>query len=236
MLINWQGGRFAAGTGTIRPTLPVATFRANLGNPLMTEIRKDSSTGGISVRQQQCRSEWRQLCETLEAAQGDELCRTCRDKYQFIKTYRVYGRDLERFVIALKKSATVGQYQFFCDRGVPRDVLTPTFVEWLLEDWKSVIDAKRRHVAEVYRFKFNENIDTCIVTGEDSARLSGAESMHTNDALHHLTGMAQPAISFRDVESLRAEIQDLRDKFDQLSGSLQAEMANLKQRLDDVAG
>lgn len=202
----------------------------------MTDKPEHSSTGGISARQQQCRAEWRQLCETLEAAQGDELCRTCRDKYQFIKTYRVYGRDFERFAVTLKKSAAVGQYQFFCDRGVPRDILTPIFVELLLDDWKSVIDAKKRHVAEVYRFKFNENIDTCIVTGEDSARLSGAESMHTNDALHHLTGMAQPAISFRDVESLRAEIQDLRDKFDQLSGSLQAEMANLKQRLDDVAG
>lgn len=202
----------------------------------MTDARGDSSAEDIRTRQGACRAEWRQLCETLETAQGDELCRTCRDKYQFIKTYRVYGRDLERFVANLKKSAAVGQYQFFCDRGVPREVLTPTFVEVLLDDWKSAIDAKRRHVAEVFRFKFNENIESYIVTGEDSARLSGVESVHASDALHHLTGKAQPPISFRDVESLRSEVQDLKTKLDQLGESLHAEVAELKRRMDEASG
>jgi hypothetical protein len=187
----------------------------------------------MKARQRACRAEWRQLCETLEAAQGDELCRTCRDKFAFVKTYRVYGRDFDRFAANLGKSAAVGQYQFFCDRGVPRDVLTPAFIKLLLDDWKSAIDAKKRHVAEVFRFKFNENIETSIVTGEESARLSDADCVHASDALHHLTGKAQPAISFRDVELLRTEVRDLSNRVDQLSQSFHAEIEELKRRVDE---
>jgi hypothetical protein len=198
----------------------------------MSDARIDSSADDRKVRQRQCRAEWRQLCETLESAQGDELCRTCRNKYQFVKTYRAYGRDFDRLTANLKKAAATGQGQFFWDRGVPRDLLTPSFVEVLLEDWKSTIQAKKRHVAEVFRFKYHENIDTCIVTGEDSAKLGGVESMHANDALHRLSGMAQPTISFRDVEHLRSDVQQLRTRLDQLSESVQREIAELKRLLE----
>ena len=179
-------------------------------------------------RQHRFRAEWRQLCETLESAQGDELCRVSRDKYQFVKTYRMYGRDFDRLAADLKRSARHGQFQFFCERGLPQDVLTYKFVELLLEDWKAAVLAKKRHVAEVFRFRFNENIDTCIVTGEESAQLGEADSLHPGDALHHLSGRSQPTISFRDMDRLQEQVEQLRARLDQLSVSLSAEIANLK--------
>ena len=211
--------------------IPVSWLsRPRFSTPEGKTIADTANKADLKEQQRQSREEWRHLCETLERAQGDELGRRCKDKFQFVKTYGTYARDFDSLAADLKGAAAQGQYSFFSERGVPRSVLTPAFVELLLNDWKATILAKKRHLAHIFHFRFREDIETCIVTFEDSANLGSAESVHQSDALLQLSGMSQPTVTSQDLDELRAEISDLRGRLEELRSFVHTELNLLKRQ------
>jgi hypothetical protein len=188
----------------------------------------DEGLAALRERQKQSRSEWRQLCETLESAQGDELIRNSLDKYQLIRTYRIYGNGFDRLASSLRRAATQGHYDFFRERGMPQNVLTTSFVEVLLEDWKRAIAAKKRRVAEIFRFKYGEDIAHWMVTPDDSARLGTAQPLHDADALLCLTGRSRPGVDFQELQHLRSEVEQLHEQVTALRTMVEAQAEQLR--------
>jgi hypothetical protein len=78
----------------------------------------------IDNHQRQSQTKWRRLCETLETAQAVDLIRNCKDKYQFVKTYRTYGDSFHHVSTGLRASARLGQYGFFCERGLHHKIIS----------------------------------------------------------------------------------------------------------------
>jgi hypothetical protein len=76
--------------------------------------------------------EWKHLCQTLERAQGDHLVAICRDKYQYAKTYLVYGREVDQVSVEVRQAAKQGSYQFFADRGIAVRHLSPLLADVML--------------------------------------------------------------------------------------------------------
>ena len=179
-------------------------------------------------RQQQCRCEWRQLCEALEGAQGQDLVRNSVDKFQIVRTYRVYGRGFERLAAELRRAARHEQYDFFRERGVPMTVLTASLVDLLLDDWKAAIVAKKRRVSEIFRFKYGEDIESCIVTPEDSVQLGMSQALHDADALLTLSDRSQPGVDYHEYRQLRVEVERLQEQMAMLRSIVDAQMNQLR--------
>jgi hypothetical protein len=178
--------------------------------------------------QRQARSEWRHLCETLENAQAQDLIRSCKDKCQFIQTFRTYGNGFGRLSSTLRELAKVGEYRFFCERGMPRGTMTPAFADLLLADWKSAIEGKKELVREMFRFRYHENLEPCTRSRHDMERIEVAQTLHQQDAVLALSTMVHPKVTFEEIDELRGEIAELRVQLEQLSVFAQNELAVLR--------
>lgn len=198
----------------------------------MTDAKHDSSQMDRHRRQYQ--TEWRHLCETLENAQAEDLIRTCRDKCQFVKTFRIYGNGLDQLSSALRDSARHGQYGFFCERGLPRHIMTPALVDSLLDDWRSAIEGKKTLAREIFRLRYHEDVETCIQTCQDWDRLDTVARLHESDAILTLSAMAQPRITYQEIDELRREIAELRLRLDQCSALVQDELTTMRRLLSEV--
>ena len=185
--------------------------------------------------QRQCQTEWRNLCETLENAQAEDLVRSCKDRCQFVKTFRNYGNGFDYLSTELRKSARLGQFRFFCERGLPRQIMTPIFVDSLLQDWKSAIEGKKTRAREIFRLRFREDVESCIKTCGDLDRLEMVKSVHEADAVLQMSAMAQPKPTFQDIDELRGEIMELQVRLDKFSASVQDELATLRRLLSEAA-
>ena len=176
--------------------------------------------------QKQARREWRQLCHALESAQGDELVQSCRDAWQFARTYQQYGRSYVRIADDARRAASQGNYAFFRQRGVPEEVLSPEFVDKLLRDWKSTIRSKKSRVAEIFSFRFHEPIDSFLSNHEESKRLLGAVALHDSDAVDQFSLVAEQTETRQEIATLRDEVNRLRQELGELRELVQGSLGD----------
>lgn len=174
--------------------------------------RPSSDLGRQAVLQ-----EWKHLCYTLEQAQGDHLVATCRDKYQFAKTYLVYGRELDQVCVEVRQSAKQGNYQFFVDRGMSARYLTPALADEMLRAWRTAIASKRARLAEMFQRRFGEDIDEFIGTPHNASRLVMAVAFDRRDAIHSLADWTQDKLLAAEIVQLRADLDILRQEVERLS-------------------
>jgi hypothetical protein len=174
----------------------------------------------LTPEQQACREEWRALCQALERAQGEELNQNCRDKYQFAKTYLVFGRDVEAMIADVRQRAQHGKYAFFGDRGINVAHLTPALADRLLSDWRHTIESKREQAALVFHSKFgqpiSEYVDIASHEVDKAAKMNAAKSLIESDAVIELASLPMlqagggTHLASSDVEAIvRAELKDL---------------------------
>jgi len=156
--------------------------------------------------------EWRDLCYTLEKAQGDELCHHCHDKFQFAKTFSVFGREFERAADDVRHRVGQGNFSFFSERGIPGDVMTPTLAERMLDDWRHAIDAKRGHLEIVFRSKFGQTIDECLRGEENAVPLNLAESLERADAVTLLSDFAHDKSTPCDLGPLENRVEQIKSQ------------------------
>jgi hypothetical protein len=190
-----------------------------------------SGASNRQVRQKQARDDWHRLCETIEQAQGDELAKTSRQRFAFIRTYQVYGSRYKGLVTKLKHAADSGDFGFFQERGVPSDVLDWRLAEQLLRDWNDIVTEKKRRLAEIYQLQYGEPLEEAVRTDEDAFQLSSAQPLHETDALLLLSGRGKPSGVDAELESLRGELAQLRLEFEGLSKYVRQEIASLSARV-----
>jgi len=188
----------------------------------MTEEAKD--------QRKSARQEWVRLCGTLEAAQGDELSKHCRDPYQFARTYQQYGAQFDEVARDVQRSVRHGDTTFFRERGVPSGIVNDSFTKSLLADWQDSIKTKKRKVAEVFQLKFQQAIDHFIQAEQNMSKLNAARPLHQTDALLQLSGRSQPIVNLQDISELRAELQQLRQQLEELTQYVKTELTSLKQQ------
>lgn len=161
--------------------------------------------------------EWKHLCFALEQAQGDHLVATCRDKYQYAKTYLVYGRELDHLCVEVRQSAKQGNYQFFVDRGISARHLTPILADEMLRAWRTAIASKRARVAEMFQRRFGEDIDEFIGTPHNASRLVMAVAFDRRDAVLALADWTQDKLVAAELVQLRADLDILKQEVDRLA-------------------
>jgi hypothetical protein len=191
----------------------------------------EAVVAALTPEQTAGREEFRHLCFTLERAQGENLIQNCRDKFQFAKSYLVYGRDLEQIVAELKQSAAHGEYAFFTERGVAREIMTPALAEVMLKDWKGAIASKKATVAEMFRKRYGEEIDEFISTPHNSSRLIMASSFDEADAIAGLAELTNNRITAAEFGQVRADIAQIKTLLDRLGAAL----VELVQRVEKLA-
>ncbi|MCA9264141.1 MAG: hypothetical protein KDA60_09855 [Planctomycetales bacterium] len=183
-----------------------------------------------SERQRAAREEWRRLCDALENAQGEELVRTCRNRYQLIKTYKLYGSKFDQIVSDLKKAADKGDFSFFRERGVPTSIMDWRFAQELLQVWKTKIQDKKRQVEQIYNLQYGEPLPAAMRTDEEAFKLDSVEPLHTMDALMQLSGMSQPD-SDDQIKALRDEVHRLRSDLVALSEFVKSELTSIRESM-----
>lgn len=190
-----------------------------------------SGASNRSSKQKQARDEWHRLCDAIEKAQGEELAKTCRQRFAFIRTYQVYGSRYDGLVTRLKRAVDSGDFEFFQERGVPSDVLDWRLAEQLLRDWNDIVTEKKRRLAEIYQLQYGEPLEEAVRTDEDAFQLSSAQPLHEMDALLLLSGRGRPSGVDAELEALRGELSQLRAEFDGLSNYVRQEIASLAARM-----
>ena len=182
----------------------------------------------MTSQQEASRDEWRTLCQALERAQGEELSQNCRDKYQFAKSYLVFGRDVEATIADVRQRAMHGKYGFFCDRGINAEAMTPRLAERMLRDWKHAIETKREQTALVFHGKFGQSIGEYVNIAphevDKAAKMNAAVSLIDSDAVIELASLpllqagGAAHLASSDVEAIvQAELKDIAQMKGELS-------------------
>ncbi len=181
----------------------------------------------LTPDQQNCREEWQHLCLALERAQGDNLVQNCHDKFQYAKTYVIYGRELEQTIAEVKQSAVQGNYQFFTERGISIDHMSPELAVLMMKDWKAAVASKRAFVAEKFQGRFNEDIDQFVGTPHNASRLIMSISFDSSDAILQLAEVTQTRLSAIEIAQLRADISQIKAQLEQLSLEVMGQLKQL---------
>lgn len=171
----------------------------------------------LTPDQEAALEEWRLLCQTLERAQGDHLVQNCREKYQYAKTYMVYGRELDHTAIEVKQAATRGDYAFFTDRGINVNSMSPLLADHMMKAWRVSVASKRAFVADMFMKRFGEDIEEFIGTPHNASRLIMAVSFDQRDAILGLAEWTQNKLAAAEIAHLRAEVTQLRQQIEHLS-------------------
>jgi hypothetical protein len=194
--------------------------------------KTSKSPSSLTADQEVSREEWRNLCFTLERAQGENLVQNCRDKFQFAKTYMVYGRELEQTVAEVKQAADQGNYRFFAERGIRADHLTPELADQMMIDWRGAIASKKAVVADVFQRRFGEDIEQFVGTPHNASRLIMANRYDAKDAILGLVEWGHARPSNADLNLIGSELAQLRAQIDELRKTVQNGLAQVNQRLD----
>lgn len=171
----------------------------------------------LTAEQEAALEEWRLLCQTLERAQGDHLVQNCREKYQYAKTYMVYGRELDHTAIEVKQAALRGDFSFFTDRGISVHCMTPLLADHMMKAWRVSVASKRAFVADMFMKRFGEDIEEFIGTPHNASRLIMAVSFDQRDAIQGLAAWTQNKLAAAEISQLRADVSQLRQQIEQLS-------------------
>lgn len=140
--------------------------------------------------QESLRSEWRNLCFVLERLQADALLASCRDKFEFAKSYSIYGRGFDVLYDELMKRANAGDFEFFVERGMTESLMSVAMVERMLADWYGAIASKKSRLDESFSIRYGEDIDEFLVNPRHAARLAAAMAVDSSDALLKLPLLA----------------------------------------------
>ncbi len=140
--------------------------------------------------QEALRSEWRNLCFALERLQADALLATCHDKFEFAKSYSVYGAGFGALYDELMKRAGAGDFEFFVERGMCESLMSAAMVERMLADWYGAIASKKSRLDETFSIRYGEDIDEFLVNPRHAARLAAATAADSADALLKLPLLA----------------------------------------------
>lgn len=133
--------------------------------------------------QETLRSEWRNLSFALERLQADALLANCRDKYEFAKSYAVYGAGFDALYEDLTKRAAAGDFEFFVDRGMAESLMSLPLVERMLADWFGAIASKKSRLEEAFSIRYGEDIDGFLANPRHAARLAAVTPLDATDAL-----------------------------------------------------
>lgn len=133
--------------------------------------------------QEAMRVEWRNLCFALERLQADGLLANCRDKFEFAKTYSVYGAGFEALYDDLLKRAQAGDFEFFVDRGMSESLMSAAMVERLLVDWYGAIASKKSRLDEAFSIRYGEDVDEFAANPAHAAHLASAKALDAADAV-----------------------------------------------------
>jgi hypothetical protein len=133
--------------------------------------------------QESLRSEWRNLCFALERLQADALLANTRDKYEFAKSYAIFGAGFDALYEELTKRAERGDFEFFVDRGMAESLMTFPLVERMLADWFGAIASKKSRLDEAFSIRYGEDIDEFLVNPRHAAKLAQATALDSADAL-----------------------------------------------------
>jgi hypothetical protein len=195
---------------------------------------KKSDRGGVDWTPDQQRSleEWRNLCFTLERAQAENLIENCPEKFQFAKTYVVYGRDLEKTAADIAQSASQGNFSFFVWRGIRADVMTPAVAEQMVRDWRGAITSKKVRLAETFQGRFNEDIETFIATPHNASRLIMANSFDETDAILAMVTWNETRHQAMELAQVRADLLLIKRQLSELSETLNQRLYELARRVD----
>jgi hypothetical protein len=184
---------------------------------------KETKAIDLTPEERTALAEWRNLCFTLERAQGEHLMHHCKDKYVFAKTYMGFGGNLDQLVADIRQAAAQGNFKFFRERGIAISAMTPSLAEAMLKDLRSAIASKKASLAAHFQHRFGEDIETFLGTPHHGSRLMMAEKMDDADATIQLALWASQSPQGGEIERLRAEIErlklqmaELSDKFDRL--------------------
>jgi hypothetical protein len=175
----------------------------------------------LTPEQEAALEEWRLLCQTLERAQGDHLVQNCREKYQYAKTYMVYGREIDHTAIEVKQAALQGDFSFFTDRGIAISCMSPLLAEHMMKAWRVSVASKRAFVADMFMKRFGEDIEEFIGTPHNASRLIMAVSFDQRDAIQGLAAWTQTKLAASEIAQLRADVSQLRQQIEQLTQFLQ---------------
>lgn len=169
--------------------------------------------------------EWRHLCLTLERVQGEHLVANCRDKYQYAKTYLVYGRELDQVCVEVKQAASQGNFDFFVARGTAARHVAFEMVDDMLKSWRVAIASKRAHVADMFMRRFGEDIDEFLGTPHNASRLVVAVGYDNRDAMLELADWTQDRLVGAGIAQLRGEVSALRREVERLTHAVTAWLA-----------
>lgn len=177
----------------------------------------NSTPTKLTTEQQAVLQEWKHLCFTLERAQGDHLVAVCRDKFQYAKTYLVYGREVDQVSLEVRQSAKQGNYGFFTERGIAARHMTPGIADEMLRVWRTAIVSKRACVAEMFQRRFGEDIEEFIGTPHNASRLVMAVGFDRRDAVLSLADWTQDKLCVAELVQLRADVAILKETVKQLA-------------------
>ena len=181
----------------------------------------ESGSGDLSSAQETARQEWRNLCFTLERAQGDNLVRNCKDKYEFAKTYQCFGRNLDQTIDDVQKAASQGNYSFFSERGIASTTMTPSLAIAMLKDFRGAITSKKIMLAAHFRSRYGENIDEFVGTPHHGSRLLMAEGVDDADATVQLAQWAAGIGTSDQISTLRAEVEQIKAQLADLTAKVE---------------
>jgi len=171
----------------------------------------------LAPEQEAALQEWKHLCYTLERAQGDHLVLNCREKYQYGKTYMVYGREIEQIASEVKHAAAQGNYTFFSERGISTRDMNPALADQMIKVWRGAVASKRATVADMFTKRFGEDIEEFIGTPHNASRLIMAVSFDQRDAILGLAEWTQNKLTVAEIAQLRADVSHLRQQIEHLT-------------------
>jgi hypothetical protein len=174
----------------------------------------------LTSDQESVLQEWRHLCLTLERVQGEHLVANCRDKYQFAKTYLVYGRELDQVCVEVKQAARQGSFGFFTSRGTSARHMTAELADEMLKAWRVAVASKRAMVADMFMRRFGEDIDEFLGTPHNASRLVVAVGYDKRDAILELADWTQDKLVGAEIAQLRGDVAMLRREVDELAANV----------------
>jgi hypothetical protein len=196
--------------------------------------KSDRSATEFTLDQQRSLEEWRNLCFTLERAQAENLIENCHEKFQFAKTYLVYGRDLEKTAADIAQSASQGNFSFFVWRGIRADVLNPAVAEKMIGDWRSAITSKKVRLAETFQGRFNEDIEHFIATPHNASRLIMANSFDETDAILAMVTWNDSRQQAMELSQVRADLLLIKRQLSELGENVNQRLYELARRLENL--
>ena len=82
-----------------------------------------------------------------------------------------------------------GDYSFFTQRGIDREVITPVLADRLLKDWRNAIVMKRNNTEKAFWRRFAEEIEVFRNLRPNVLRIAISESFYECNAIFLLGGL-----------------------------------------------